>query len=407
LVFGIRVSGHAVSNVVTDIFYGVNTVGSPSAAPDPPLVFCSGNAYLSIAYATIEGSVGSGYSHAYEPSGYTQRRANLTAATSTSVSAYLASKALSSPTLSEDPGTFTHLEVNDWIAGTLLIPGGVIVYPGPLPIYKGGTSANNVFDAQRNLRLEPGRDVARQVHTHVVGDLGDAELTALAGLVSAADRLPYFTGSGTAALATFTGFARTLLDDVDAAAARATLVLGSGDAPTFARLALTSTNLLTLTSDPTDPLVIGNPAGDNLGLDANEVHARSNDLASILYLNRLGGVVSIGDGSAVRDWDTRGFLRADTGATEVPLVQWGAITRTTDPTTGEISVDFTDETGEDYTSTPVVFIQRDATADRIETITARSTTGFTVKFFVASTGNVQTNTSVTFYWLAIGAKTDM
>ena len=53
----------------------------------------------------------------------------------------------------------------------------------------------------------------------------DATLTAIATQMTAADRLPYFTGTDTAALTVFTAFARTLLDDASLTDTQKTLQL--------------------------------------------------------------------------------------------------------------------------------------------------------------------------------------
>ena len=56
---------------------------------------------------------------------------------------------------------------------------------------------------------------------------GNAALGAIATLTPAADRYAYFTGPATAALGTIGAFGRSLLDDADAAAARATIGVGA------------------------------------------------------------------------------------------------------------------------------------------------------------------------------------
>lgn len=202
-------------------------------------------------------------------------------------------------------------EVN---TGANVATNGVGVYDG-----KSGTTLNfrgiasetaalsvTLDDAENDIDLDIDESqlsgIPQTAVTSLVADLAakqnlDAELTALAGLTSAADKLPYFTGSGTADLADLTAFARTMLDDANAAAVRTTLgvdaagtdnstdvtLAGTPDYITIAGQVITR-NQIDLTTDVTGALPNANIA---TGLDAAKIADGTVSNAEFQFINTV------------------------------------------------------------------------------------------------------------------------
>lgn len=103
----------------------------------------------------------------------------------------------------------------------------------------GGTGATDAPTARTNLGLAIGTNVQAY----------DATLAALANVSTIANSLIYATGVDTFDVTTLTSYARTLLDDTDASAARTTLGLGTMSTQNANNVSITGGNISSITLD--------------------------------------------------------------------------------------------------------------------------------------------------------------
>lgn len=185
---------------------------------------------------------------------------------------------------------------NQWRAmGTLGTGTATASAPYVTATASAGLSSERVLTAGTAIGLTDGG-----ANTTLTVAVNDPELTCIAALTSAADKVAYYTGSGTCAVADLSSYARTLIDDANAAAARTTLgvVIGTDvqayDADLAALAANSTTGFWAYTgagtgaartlTAPAAGFTITNPAGTA----GNPTFALANDLSALEALASTG-----------------------------------------------------------------------------------------------------------------------
>ena len=234
-------------------------------------------------------------------------------------------------------GTITTAAQNSITSATGLAAVGTVttgVWQGTdVGVAHGGTGSSTASGARTNLGLAIGSDVQAY----------DAELAAIAGLTSAADKGIQFTGTGTASTYDFTSAGKALLDDANASAQRTTLGLAIGsDVQAYdaqladvAGLAVTDGGII-VGDGSNFVLETGATARASLGLTiGTHVQAYDAELAAIAGLTSAAdkGIQFTGSGTAaVYDLTAAGKALLDDANAAAQLVTLGVT-----PTAAELT----------------------------------------------------------------------
>lgn len=181
------------------------------------------------------------------------------------------------PVYKAEPGTTIRSEQHNVPLEDLAVAmNGTIARDGTRP-----PTANLNMGGRKITGLATGTGIADAVRLDQVPVLGPF-LTATAQLTFAANQFPYATGPSTVALGTVSAFGRTLIDDADAAAARATLGLGS-----------LATVTPTGTANATTFLRGDNSWSGVVGLGQTAQNVTSSRVAGTIYQNTTGRPIMV------------------------------------------------------------------------------------------------------------------